>query len=493
MGKITNPDVTHKERRELNIKAETLSHYNPVEGVHVIIKRQERDTPNPNPREVNIYFGSFDEESIIEREGADYNGLRHFLEHIAVKGLTANRSAQRLMDEWPNLHLKGIHLNAATSPQSMRFDLSAPADVSFDIHLEFLQRLLSNDIFKSDDHIQRAIELDRGRILNEILKVYAENEIGQFVNKHVYTADSFANIPHSLGTPEIITHADAKQILALLKELYGDKPVVVTITNPPDDVSDEAIIGALPLTVRSPLKPEIERQSNHYNHSNTWLHMEHYRAPRNGEMNTHVAIPIEFDKNPRKTIAEFLILSSILDEGGRSPMAMRFQYGERLQLYSQRLTINGASRDIQFEADLEANQLGVYINEVVDFLNEPERQKEIEAGFTVFKKRLIDQKAGDFLDANRVASNLMFSGEYLTVSEKLAYLEGVRIEDVLALLEQLRAHSKEMQILTITGLTGRQDKQALLEQREQLSRFVNNQFAVIHDGQEEVSVNLLST
>ncbi|MBV8132996.1 MAG: insulinase family protein [Alphaproteobacteria bacterium] len=150
-------------------------------------------------------------------EQADFNGVAHFLEHMAFKG-TNRRSALAIAEE---IEAVGGHLNAYTSRESTAYYAKMLKE-DVPLALDILSDILQNSTFEPEE-----IERERAVILQEIGQ--ANDTPDDIVFDH-FQECAYPNQAIGrpvLGRPEIIRKIERETVIGYLRNHYGARRMVL--------------------------------------------------------------------------------------------------------------------------------------------------------------------------------------------------------------------------------------------------------------------------
>jgi len=152
------------------------------------------------------------------REGADHNGISHFIEHMVFKG-TQNRSAEEIARSVDAL---GGNLDAFTSKELVSFNtkvLDEHLPQAFDV----LSDLMLRPLFRAED-----IEKEKGVVLEE-LKMEADNP--EYLVHEVFSGSFWKDHPLGkpiLGTRDTIQGFHRPMVDAYYRSVYSPSNILIT-------------------------------------------------------------------------------------------------------------------------------------------------------------------------------------------------------------------------------------------------------------------------
>lgn len=152
-------------------------------------------------------------------EGAQENGLSHFMEHMAFKG-TAKRSARQIAEE---MDAVGGHLNAATSKLCTNY-YAKVIDDDLPLAADILADIVCHPALE-----QGEVDKERGVILEEISMVEdsPEDVVFDVLAEAVFGSQSLGQT--ILGPEESIAKYNAQDLRAFHSRHYGPENAVVAI------------------------------------------------------------------------------------------------------------------------------------------------------------------------------------------------------------------------------------------------------------------------
>ena len=160
--------------------------------------------------------------SVLVRAGSrnetpEYNGMSHFLEHMAFKG-TKTRSALKIAEEFDDI---GGYFNAYTSREKTVYYAKVLKD-DIEIATDILADILVNSVYSEEE-----IEKEKEVILQEISQTFdtPDEALFEYFQEIAFPNQSFGK--SILGTPENVSSFDREMIMKYLNDNYFSSNVFV--------------------------------------------------------------------------------------------------------------------------------------------------------------------------------------------------------------------------------------------------------------------------
>ena len=359
-------------------------------------------------------------------EGAEENGIAHFLEHMAFKG-TPRRSARAIAEE---IESAGGEINAATGMETTTYYARVLKD-DWALALDILA-----DIFTSPELDAEEMERERDVILQEIAAAHDQPDDLVF---DLAQAASFGEHPLGrsiLGTHDLIGRLTRQQILDWRNRNYWGSRIVVAAAG---NIDHKAFAGeARRLLGAIAEGHEPQRETPAFQPTACTAEKPLDQA--------HLVLTFKAPSYRDPEIYVLQVLSNILG-GGMSSRLFQEVREKRGLCYSV-FSFGSAYED--------AGQVGVYAatspehsNELLELTTgimmsvaEEVTEAEVARAKSQLKASLVMNLESASARADQIARQFLAFGEVPAISTLTAKIEAVTPEQVRALAERLFRHHK---------------------------------------------------
>jgi len=358
---------------------------------------------------VSLSAGSRD-----ERE--DQSGVAHFLEHMAFKG-TRTRSAQDIAEEFDMI---GGNLNAGTSQENTSYYarlLTEHTDVAIDI---------LSDIILHSTFLPEELEKERAVILQEIFMTYDAPDEALF---EIFQQSCYGSAPMGrsiLGTEDHIRGYQSADLTGFMGEHYDGGRMILSVAGNLDPEETTRKLAAAFAAVPTAKETKAVRAPSAFVGENRALVRDLDQA------NIALALPCPSYRD--KNYYDFQLLAIILG-GGMSSRLFQEVREKRGLAYSVSAFTTLYSDSGLFSMyggcspDKLAEMTGVMLSELRRLADGVEEKERVRAVNQIRASMLMQQERSGFI-ANYTASRLALYGEVRPLSDVMAKVESVTLEDL---------------------------------------------------------------
>ncbi len=468
-------------------------------GVHFIINRYEGDHTEEmtDKRYIQLTFGSVTEKSMIERNGEEVHGLRHFCEHVVVRlfqKLYVGDADKNILDCFDELHDADVSCNGGTYSNSLYFIVETPHDEDFTRPLEAMNRVLHGELTKDLIDVAKAMEQEEPRIINEILSLAVQYELHSFGASHIYTKESGLCSPNNLGTVKNLQNADPVTIASIINAFTEHAPVIVTIHNPPNSISDKQIIDNILAELpehRPTYRAEVDKEKNILQHPHTWIHLGHEFTAPTDKIEAGFSIPIEDLTDT--DIAAWEIFAAICISGSTSEFFKNLHYVKSTKLYGSKVRLYKSSSDIQIDASIDIEKLEQFVVDVHEFFSSDRLEQLITeylpkkgmSRFEVFKQRIMNKLIRTYQDTDLLTELIRKFGRFVSPSENIIRMSKITVQDMAIFLEKLQKGLHQASLVTQSGVGNRKIETYINDHRTSIGTLIPLIKIVQSDGQKD--------
>lgn len=370
-------------------------------------------------------------------ETPELNGISHYLEHMAFKG-TPTRTGEQIDSE---IEFLGADINASTSKDRTAYYVSGLAE-NTETFVDLISDILSNSTFPEEE-----IERERSVILQEIT---AGRDSRNRMAHHLHDGTQYPNQALGrpiIGTPENVKSFKREDLIAYMKRYYTASNMIVGIVGKVDH--DEAL-----KLIEQYFGGFEEGTMNQYTSAEYTGGYAHDDLPFE-QSTLMLSFPCANSLAPEH-YAE-AVAACVLGDGMSSP------------LFSEVRNKRGLVYSINAFTYLDEDHGSFYIGagttpenfqEVLDVtvdemlkLTDHVSERDLQRAKNQIRVHLIRGQERGFGLLQNVVENLFVYGYHPELSDTLAKIEAVTIDDVKATFKRILSRKPT---LTITGPGGNQ-------------------------------------
>lgn len=354
-------------------------------------------------------------------EEKEYNGIAHFLEHMAFKG-TKRRTAKQIAEEFDNI---GGHFNAATGRETTLYyakTLKNDAHVAVDILADIMQ----NSIFDEEE-----LERERGVILQELAMTAdtPDDIIFDHFQATAYPDQSFGR--PILGTEKLIRSVKKQDFINYISDQYFGENIVIAIAGNIEDSGIEKLIEEKFVSINNGKKRGFKKAE---------YKGGIYKEQRDLEQ-VHIVFGFQGINYLSDEIYKAQLLSIVLGGGMSSRLfqevrekrGLAYSISSYNSSYADCGMLNvyaGASPD-------KANELLEVVKEELHKACKNIEQKELERARAGITSSLIMSRELSGAVADDLGRCFTCFGRYISLEEHLEKINAVETEDLSQLLEKI--------------------------------------------------------
>ncbi len=374
------------------------------------------------------------------------SGISHFLEHLFFKGTKKRPTTSKIAE---SLEILGADYDAFTSKEYTGF-YAKTASFNFDKSMEIISDILINSIFSKEE-----IDRERGVILEEIkmIKDDPPRYVGDLFEILLY-GDTAAGRDIA-GTLESVQKITREQIIKYFHSQYVAKNIVISVAGAVNEaeVLREVKKYFSEFNGRNFKKKETVKEKQ----SKPQILLYHKKTDQ-----THISLGVRaYDMNHADRYV--LTLLGVILGGGMSSRlftSVRGNFGLAYYIYSgaDMYTDSGYfTTQAGIDAKNAAKVIKLILVEYKKISSEGVSEAELLKVKNYIKGRIIMGMESSSAVASFYANQEILRGEIITLEEKLAGIDAVKIEDIQRVARDIFRNEKLN--LAMIGPVGKKDEE----------------------------------